>query len=145
MTTNKYKILIKIITDKCIASELETKLIHERMSKLNKDFEKIRNNNTTINNTIIKTKGKQQNFKKYKENSNHKHDNNCNENNCNYNDNIHDKKTSEFIKKANIVHNNKYNYSKVDYKNSNERIIIICENHGEFSQNTEKTFGRIRM
>jgi Uri superfamily endonuclease len=40
----------------------------------------------------------------------------------------------EFIKKAKLVHNDKYDYSKVDYKNSNTRIIIICKEHGEFLQ-----------
>ncbi len=69
MSTNNYegfmKLCINKCIDKCIASDIETNLINERMFKLNKDYEQIRNNNTTINNTIIKTKGKQQNFKKY--------------------------------------------------------------------------------
>ena len=38
----------------------------------------------------------------------------------------------EFIKKANKVHGNKYDYSKVNYKNNKEKICIICETHGEF-------------
>jgi len=42
--------------------------------------------------------------------------------------------TSEFIKRANKIHSNKYNYSKVDYKFSNHKIIIICPEHGEFTQ-----------
>ena len=40
----------------------------------------------------------------------------------------------EFIKKANIIHNNKYDYSKVIYKNNKTKIIIICPIHGEFLQ-----------
>lgn len=40
----------------------------------------------------------------------------------------------DFINKANCVHNNKYNYSKVNYINSQTKIIIICEEHGEFLQ-----------
>jgi len=40
----------------------------------------------------------------------------------------------EFIDKANQVHNNKYNYSKVEYINNREPIIIICKKHGEFRQ-----------
>lgn len=40
----------------------------------------------------------------------------------------------EFIKRANIVHNSKYDYSKVEYNNTGEKIIIICPIHGEFSQ-----------
>ena len=38
----------------------------------------------------------------------------------------------EFIKKANIIHNNKYNYSKFDYQKSSIKSIIICPEHGEF-------------
>lgn len=39
-----------------------------------------------------------------------------------------------FIDKANVVHNNKYNYSKVEYINSQTKICIICPIHGEFWQ-----------
>lgn len=43
--------------------------------------------------------------------------------------------TSEsFIKKAKTVHGDKYDYSKVDYKGTKERICIICPEHGEFWQ-----------
>lgn len=42
--------------------------------------------------------------------------------------------TEEFIKRAKIVHNNKYDYSKVRYKNSKAKVIIICPEHGEFKQ-----------
>ena len=41
---------------------------------------------------------------------------------------------SEFIEKANKIHNNKYDYSKVEYTNNRQQIIIICKKHGEFSQ-----------
>jgi hypothetical protein len=40
----------------------------------------------------------------------------------------------DFIKKANVVHNNKYDYSKVEYLRSNIKIVIICPKHGEFKQ-----------
>jgi len=40
----------------------------------------------------------------------------------------------EFIDRANKIHNNKYNYSKVDYINNRKQITIICEKHGEFTQ-----------
>ncbi len=40
----------------------------------------------------------------------------------------------DFIKKAKKVHGDKYDYSKVVYKNSKEKIIIICPIHGEFYQ-----------
>lgn len=40
-----------------------------------------------------------------------------------------------FITKANIIHNNKYNYDNVVYgKNAHEKVIIICSDHGEFMQ-----------
>jgi len=39
-----------------------------------------------------------------------------------------------FIKKANIIHVNKYNYSLVDYVDSQSKIKIICKNHGIFEQ-----------
>jgi hypothetical protein len=40
----------------------------------------------------------------------------------------------EFIEKAIIIHGNRYDYSKVDYKGSNIEVIIICKEHGEFLQ-----------
>ena len=40
----------------------------------------------------------------------------------------------EFIEKANIVHNFKYNYSKINYNNSKNSINIICTEHGIFKQ-----------
>lgn len=40
----------------------------------------------------------------------------------------------EFIKKANTVHNNKYDYSKINYKNAHTPITIICPVHGDFKQ-----------
>ena len=42
--------------------------------------------------------------------------------------------TKEFIKRAKLKHGNKYNYSKVDYKTSSKKVIIICPIHGEFLQ-----------
>ena len=40
----------------------------------------------------------------------------------------------EFIDKANKVHFNKYDYSKVEYNNSQTKVCIICPEHGEFWQ-----------
>lgn len=40
----------------------------------------------------------------------------------------------EFIEKANQLHNNKYDYSQVDYVNSRTKVIIICPIHGSFEQ-----------
>jgi hypothetical protein len=42
--------------------------------------------------------------------------------------------TTEFIKRANHIHDNKYNYSKVKYINIKTPIIISCPTHGEFKQ-----------
>lgn len=42
--------------------------------------------------------------------------------------------TEEFIKRANLIHDNKYNYSKCIYTNNCTKIIIICKIHGEFQQ-----------
>ncbi len=36
----------------------------------------------------------------------------------------------DFIERANIIHNNKYDYSKSIYNKSIENIIIICKKHG---------------
>ncbi len=42
--------------------------------------------------------------------------------------------TSDFIKRAKEFHGNKYDYSKVKYKNTTEKIEIICAEHGSFFQ-----------
>ena len=42
--------------------------------------------------------------------------------------------TKEFIKKANQVHGNKFNYSKVEYHRSSTKVTITCREHGEFIQ-----------
>ena len=41
---------------------------------------------------------------------------------------------TEFIEKANKVHNNKYDYSKVIYFNTRTKVIITCPKHGDFLQ-----------
>lgn len=40
----------------------------------------------------------------------------------------------EFINKANKIHNNKYDYSKINYFNVSTKIEIICKFHGSFFQ-----------
>ena len=42
--------------------------------------------------------------------------------------------TIEFIEKANLVHNFRYNYKLVEYVNPKTKILIICEKHGSFEQ-----------
>ena len=44
------------------------------------------------------------------------------------------KTTEEFIKEAIGVHGEKYDYSKVEYKNNKIKVCIICPEHGEFWQ-----------
>lgn len=39
-----------------------------------------------------------------------------------------------FISESNKKHNLKYDYSKVNYIGNNEKILIICREHGEFKQ-----------
>lgn len=46
----------------------------------------------------------------------------------------------EFIKKAKEMYGNKYDYSKVEYTKSNEHVIIICKEHGEYLQTPNKHF-----
>jgi hypothetical protein len=43
-------------------------------------------------------------------------------------------KTQDFICRAQEVHGNRFDYSKVKYKSSTEKVIIICPRHGEFKQ-----------
>lgn len=40
--------------------------------------------------------------------------------------------TESFIEKSKKVHGEKYDYSKVEYVNSNTKVCIICPEHGEF-------------
>lgn len=43
--------------------------------------------------------------------------------------------TEEFINKAISKHGNLYDYSKVNYKGWQSKVVIICKTHGEFEQN----------
>lgn len=40
----------------------------------------------------------------------------------------------EFIRQANMIHNNQYDYSKTIYENTFKPVTIICQIHGEFLQ-----------
>ena len=42
--------------------------------------------------------------------------------------------TEKFIKTVSELHNGKYDYSKVEYKNNTTKVCIICPEHGEFYQ-----------
>lgn len=43
--------------------------------------------------------------------------------------------TEIFIELAKQIHGDKYDYSKINYKNANTNVSIICPVHGLFSQN----------
>lgn len=43
-------------------------------------------------------------------------------------------KTELFIQKSNIIHNKRFDYSLVSYKNNRTKIEIICHVHGVFKQ-----------
>ena len=40
--------------------------------------------------------------------------------------------TQEFIEKARKIHGDRYDYSKVRYKHNQQKVCIICPEHGEF-------------
>lgn len=40
----------------------------------------------------------------------------------------------EFIKKANLKHNDKYEYSFINYIGTKNKVIITCPEHGNFEQ-----------
>ena len=44
----------------------------------------------------------------------------------------------EIIDQLNKVHNYKYDYSKLNFKKQNSKVIIICKDHGEFKQSLTK-------
>ena len=42
--------------------------------------------------------------------------------------------TEKFIEKARVIHGDKYDYSRVDYKNCDSNVEIVCPIHGPFFQ-----------
>jgi len=48
----------------------------------------------------------------------------------------------KFKNKANLIHNNKYDYSLVDYINNKTKVKIICPEHGIFEQTPDKHINR---
>ena len=46
--------------------------------------------------------------------------------------------TQEFIERSTIIHNNKYDYSLVNYLTNDKKVIIICPIHGDFLQTPNK-------
>ena len=47
-------------------------------------------------------------------------------------------KKEDFISKAVMKHGNKFDYSKVEYKNNKTKVCIICPKHGEFWQTPQE-------
>ena len=39
-----------------------------------------------------------------------------------------------FVQRAKLIHNNKYDYSKVEFSGTKSKVCIICPEHGEFWQ-----------
>ena len=44
----------------------------------------------------------------------------------------------QYVKEAQKIHGDKYDYSKVDFKRKNSKVCIICPEHGEFWQTLNK-------
>lgn len=44
------------------------------------------------------------------------------------------KTTEQFVQEARLVHGDKYDYSKSDYKGKDIKVVIICPVHGDFAQ-----------
>ncbi|HEX7413193.1 MAG TPA: hypothetical protein VF411_04030 [Bacteroidia bacterium] len=40
----------------------------------------------------------------------------------------------EFIRRARLVHGDRYDYSKIQHIYSSDKVTIICKTHGEFKQ-----------
>ena len=50
--------------------------------------------------------------------------------------------TNEFIKRSKKVHGDKYSYSKTKYVNSRTKVVVICQEHGEFSVKPTAHYGQ---
>lgn len=48
----------------------------------------------------------------------------------------------EFVMRANEIHNNRYDYSKVNYINKHTKVCIVCPIHGEFWQTPNNHLSR---
>ena len=46
----------------------------------------------------------------------------------------HPRNNKSFILDAKKIHQDRYDYSKVEYKNTKTKVILICKEHGEFLQ-----------
>jgi hypothetical protein len=64
--------------------------------------------------------------------SNHLSGKGCRE--CSIQNRVRKMTTEEFIKKANHIHNNKYDYSSTIYNGCYSKVSIMCGQHGTFTQ-----------
>jgi len=64
----------------------------------------------------------------------HRNGQGCKECYKEYMSKIQSKDVSKFISESNIIHNHKYDYSKVKYINNYTKVEIICPEHGSFFQ-----------
>ena len=55
-------------------------------------------------------------------------------NGCKICNNEYKPTTEEWVEKAKKVHNNKYDYSKVEYVSAFSKVCIVCHTHGDFWQ-----------
>lgn len=55
---------------------------------------------------------------------------------CHYEKNAESRSlnTEQFVQRARQIHGDKYNYDKVEYKNSRTKVLITCPQHGDFYQ-----------
>ena len=51
--------------------------------------------------------------------------------------------TEKFIERAKKIYGDKYDYSKVKYKNSGEPVTIVCPIHGEFTKTPNKFISNV--
>ena len=58
--------------------------------------------------------------------------------NCTKCSNKYKKDTAYYINQAKIIHGELYDYTNVNYKNTNYKIEIICKIHGIFKQSAKK-------
>lgn len=56
-----------------------------------------------------------------------------------------DKKTSDYVEKATTCHKGRYLYEKAIYTGSNEKLIITCRIHGDFSMRAGAHIGSQRQ
>jgi very-short-patch-repair endonuclease len=51
--------------------------------------------------------------------------------------NLKRKSIDDFVEQSNRIHNNQYDYSKVQYSNATTKVEIICPKHGSFFQSPD--------